>query len=233
MTSLGTVIEKLAGMPAAEAFQKRIFDPLGLKHTSLPVATDASIPDPHPQGYQFGTNVQDINSYAVPPAQLPAALNGNLKPINNTNTNPSWAWTAGGAISTPSDLTTYVKALVDGGLLDAATQKLRLDSVKPISASSPLPAYGLGIVEFAPNVFGHDGQIPGYSTFMVHDAKAGNTIIIGTNLAASPVSGENAAVVLAKAVIVALYGASAVPGGDPARAATGTEPRSTAGSPTS
>jgi D-alanyl-D-alanine carboxypeptidase len=228
---LGTVIEKLTGMPASEAFRKRIFEPLGLKHTSLPVATDALIPDPHPQGYQFGTNVEDINSYAVPPAQLPAALNGTLKPINNTNANPSWAWAAGGAISTASDLTTYVKVLVDGGLLDAATQKLRLDSVKPITAAGPLPAYGLGIVEFAPNVFGHDGQIPGYSTFMVHDAKAGNTVIIGTNLAASPASGENAAVVLGKAVIAALYGASVVPGGDPAGAATSSA-ASAAGSPT-
>ena len=204
---LGLVIEQLTGMSAAEAFQKRIFGPLKLTHTSLPKNTDSSIPGPHAQGYQFGTNVETINSYAVPPAQLPAALDGTLKPINNTNANPSWAWTAGGAISTPDDLAVYVKALVAGGLLDNKTQQLRLDSVQPTVAGQPgSVGYGLGIARFGPNIYGHDGQIPGYSTFMAYDLKQDITIIIGTNLAASPVDGENAAVVLAKAIITTLHG---------------------------
>ena len=220
---LGTVIEQLTGMPASEAFRKRIFEPLGLKNTTLPAATDSSIPNPHPQGYQFGTNVDDIDSYAVPPADLPAALSGSLLPINNTNANPSWAWTAGGAISTADDLATYVKALVDGGLLDEKYQKIRLDSIKPTVAGAPAGlGYGLGLVEFAPKVYGHDGQLPGYASFMVYDPTKDNTIIIATNLSASPVDGENAAVVLGKAVIAQLYGASVVPGGDPAGAASPT-----------
>lgn len=216
---LGKIIEKLTGMTAAEAFNTRIYEPLGLTHTSLPAPDDSSIPDPHPQGYQFGTNVEDINSYAVPPQDLAAALDGSLPPINNTNANPSWAFTAGGAISTANDLAVYVKALVDGGLLDPKYQKIRLDSIKPTAKGAPAGlGYGLGIVEFAPGIYGHDGQLPGFSSFMVRDAGKGNTIIIGTNLSASPVAGENAAVVLGKAVIAAMYGSSAVPGGDPAGA---------------
>ena len=118
--------------------------------------------------------------------------------------------------------------MVGGGLLDDATQKIRMDSILPINPSTPDgPGYGIGIVRFAPNVFGHDGQIPGYSTFMVHDAVAQNTIIIGCNLAASPVEGgPNAATVLAKPVIAAMYGASVVPG-DPAAAAGGAAGTST------
>jgi D-alanyl-D-alanine carboxypeptidase len=213
---LGVVIEQLTGMSASAAFEKRIFEPLGLSHTSLPAATDASIPENHAQGYQFGTNVQTIDSYAVPAAQLPDALDGALKPIDQTAANPSWAWTAGGAISTPGDLAVYVKALVGGGLLDAATQKLRLASIRPMTAGGSTDVgYGLGIAQFAPGILGHDGQLPGYSTFMVYDLKTDDTIIIGCNLSASPVDGENAAVVLAKSVIGTLYGASAVPG-DPA-----------------
>lgn len=203
---LGLVIQQLTGMPAADTFQQRIFGPLKLTHTSLPKNTDSSIPKPHAQGYQFGTNVQTISSYAVPPAQLPAALHGALKPINMTKANPSWAFTAGGAISTPNDLAGYVKALVGGGLLDQKLQKLRLDSIKPTVAGQPgSVGYGLGIARFAPNVYGHDGQIPGYSTLMVYDLKRAITIIIGTNLAASPVNGENAAVVLGKAIIKTLH----------------------------
>ncbi|MBV9357646.1 MAG: beta-lactamase family protein [Chloroflexi bacterium] len=216
---LGLVIEQLTGMSARDAFQERIFGPLGLRHTSLPASTDSSLPEPHAQGYQFGTNVETIDSYAVPAPQLPAALNGTLKPINNTNANPSWAWTAGGAISTVDDLATYVKALVGGGLLDAKTQQLRLDSIQPIVPGEQSGVgYGLGIARFAPNLYGHDGQIPGFSTLMVYDPTKDNTIIIATNLAASPVDGANAATVLGKAVIPALYGIP-VPGGDPAAAA--------------
>ncbi|PYE20858.1 D-alanyl-D-alanine carboxypeptidase [Williamsia limnetica] len=213
---LGVVIEQLTGMSASEAFDKRIFEPLGLTHTHLPAPDDSSIPDTHPQGYQFGTNVETIDSYAVPAAQLPDALDGTLKPIDQTDANPSWAWTAGGAISTPADLAIYVKALVRGGLLDDTTQKLRLDSVQPMTPGSTSGVgYGLGIAQFAPGILGHDGQLPGFSSFMAYNLNTGDTIIVGTNLSASPVDGENAAVVVAKSIISTLYGPTNVPG-DPA-----------------
>jgi D-alanyl-D-alanine carboxypeptidase len=219
---LGVVIQKLTGMSASEAFQKRIFGPLGMTHTFLPKRTDSAIPAPHAQGYQFGTNVATINSYALPPAQVPAALSGKLKPINDTNANPSWGFTAGGAISTPGDLATYVKALVGGGLLDKRLQRLRLHSFRPTMPGQPNGVgYGLGIVQFAPGIIGHDGQIPGYSTFMVYDIKTHDTIIVATNLAASPVSGENAAVVVARTIIGTLYGGSVVSKQDPASAPSG------------
>jgi D-alanyl-D-alanine carboxypeptidase len=54
---LGLVVEELTGMPVAEAFDERIFAPLGLANTSFPAIEDSSIPDPHPRGYMFGTNV--------------------------------------------------------------------------------------------------------------------------------------------------------------------------------
>ncbi|MDO5751999.1 serine hydrolase [Arthrobacter sp.] len=220
---LGTVIEKLTGESVAEAFQKRIFEPLGLKHTSLPANTDSTIPNPHAQGYQFGTNVETIDSYAVPAPQLPAALDGILKPLNQTNANPSWTWTAGGAISTPGDLAVYVKALVHGGLLNAATQKLRLESIQPIVPGQKNGVgYGLGIAEFAPGILGHDGQIPGYSTFMTYNINTGDILIVGTNLAASPVHGENAAVVVAKSIIGTMYGPGDPSGGDPGSSSAST-----------
>jgi D-alanyl-D-alanine carboxypeptidase len=214
---LGLVIEQLTGMSAREAFRARIFEPLKLAHTQLPAANDWSIPDPHPQGYQFLSNVATIDSYAVPPAQLPAALNGTLQPLNQTNANPSWAWTAGGAISTADDLATYVKALVGGGLLSPQLQKIRLDSIVPINPSDPtLGGYGIGIARFGPWLMGHDGQIPGYSTVMVHDPKSDITIIILTNLAAVPATGEGSALVILKVVIPVLYGSTAGIPGDPA-----------------
>ncbi|QEW01494.1 beta-lactamase family protein [Microbacterium caowuchunii] len=216
---LGVVIEQLTGMSASEAFAERIFEPLGMTHSLLPLADDWSIPGAHARGYQFGTNVETIDSYAVPADELADALDGTLLPIDQTDANPSWAWTAGGAISTPDDLAVYVKALVGGGLLDESTQKLRMDSIRPMTPGAPV-AYGLGIAQFAPGILGHDGQLPGYSSFMVHNAQTGDTIIIACNLSASPVDGENAAVVLGKLLIGALYGAADLP--DPAAPAATT-----------
>lgn len=214
---LGLVIEELTGMSASDAFRQRIFEPLGMTHTLLPEPSDSSIPSPHAQGYQFGTNAETIDSYAVPAARLPAALEGTLAPLDQTDANPSWAWTAGGAISTPDDLAVYVKALVGGGLLDAETQKLRLASVQPTVAGQPDGVgYGLGIAQFAPGILGHDGQLPGYSSFMVYNANTQDTIIVAANLSASPVDGETAAVVVAKTIIATLYGAAAVPSSNPA-----------------
>lgn len=217
---LGLVIEKITKMSAAENFQKRIFEPLGLKHTSLPAATDYSIPDPHPQGYAFGTNVSTIDTFALPPEQQAAALAGTLQPSNATDASPSWTWTAGAAISTVDDVATYVRALVEGDLLDEKMQRIRMDSIAPIDPAAPdVAGYGLGIVRFGLHLFGHDGQIPGYMTFMGHDPESDLTIVVATNLATVP-SGEGSALVLVKGMLPTFYGNEAVPG-SPAAPGTG------------
>ena len=100
--------------------------------------------------------------------------------------------------------------------LDPAMQRLRLVSIRPTEPGNPAGAgYGLGIVRFGPAVYGHDGQIPGFMSFMGHDPRTGDTIVVATNLAAVP-GGEGSALVLAKAVLRSLCGAEAVPRSDPA-----------------
>lgn len=216
---LGLVIERLTGMTASAAFQERIFTPLGLENTLLPVPNDASIPSPHPQGYSFGSNTSTIDTYALPTKDQPAALDGTLLPNDETDANPSWAWTAGGAISTVDDMKTYVEALVNGGLLNAQTQKIRMDSFQSTDPGNPAAAqYGLGIAKIGP-LIGHDGQIPGYMTFMGHDPDTGLTIVIGTNLATVP-SGEGSALQILKGLLPIFYPNAPIPGADPAAAPT-------------
>jgi D-alanyl-D-alanine carboxypeptidase len=209
---LGLVIEKLTGEPLEKAFADHIFAPLGMTQSSLPERTDTSIATPHPQGYAFGTNVSTIETYELPADQQAQALAGTLKPHDVTDANPSWAWAAGGAISTVPDLTTYVKALVTGdGLLNAATQKVRLDSIRPADPAHPDAAgYGIGIASFGP-LIGHDGQLPGFMTFAGQDPKTGLTIVIATNLATVP-SGEGSALTLLKAILPTFYPGFQPPG---------------------
>jgi D-alanyl-D-alanine carboxypeptidase len=212
---LGLVIEQLTGEPLEKAFAERIFTPLGMTRTSLPVRTDATIPAPHPQGYSFGTNVSTMQTYALPADQQAAALAGTLQPNDETDANPSWAWAAGGAISTVPDLFTYAQALVGGRLLDAATQKVRMDSIQPTDPAHPDAAgYGIGIAKFGP-LLGHDGQIPGFMTFTGQDPATGLTITIATNLATVP-SGEGSALTLLKAILPVFYPNLQAPPGNPA-----------------
>ncbi len=207
---LGVIIEQLTEKPIAEVFEDRIFEPLGLDDTSYPAADDPDIPRPHAQGYQFGTNVETLDTYALPPDQVPAALDGSLAPIESTILNHSAFFTAGAVISKLPDMADYVEAMVGGKLLDERTQEVRIGSVQPMAAGAP-GGYGYGLIEFKPELFGHDGQTPGFSSVIAYDPQRDITIVVATNLSASPVDGANAAIVLTKAAVAALY-----PSGDDA-----------------
>ncbi|GAA4432397.1 serine hydrolase domain-containing protein [Bremerella cremea] len=203
---LGVIIERLTGKSLEEAFQQRIFTPLAMKHTSMPTATDWKMPSPYARGYLFGTNESTLDDLALPKDQQKLAIEGKLLPTDVTDGNPSWAWAAGGAVSTAEDLATYVEAMVAGGLLDEAWQNIRLDSFKPNNPMQPeATAYGLGIAKFGP-LLGHDGSLPGYQSFMGFDPQTGITLIVLTNLQNTP-SGEGAANLLTKELCKQIYGA--------------------------
>jgi D-alanyl-D-alanine carboxypeptidase len=200
----GLIIEKLTGKKLQDVLKTQIFDTLKLSNTLLPPTTSNAMPNPHPQGYLYGTNVSTIASAALPDDEQKAALAGTLLPDDVTDMNPSWGWAAGAAISNAEDLATYVKALVAGGLLDTALQRTRLDSVTPTNPSDPGSAsYGLALAKFGP-MLGHDGSLPGFQSFMGYDPVKQNTLIVLTNLQAGP-DGEMTANVVAKGIIAQLY----------------------------
>jgi D-alanyl-D-alanine carboxypeptidase len=202
---LGLIIETLTGHPVEQAFQRRIFMPLGLRNTHLPPRTSNALPAPHPNGYQFGTNVETMATQVLPPDQQAAARAGILKPLDATHDNPSWGWTAGAGISTAEDLARYAQALVSGGLLNDALQTQRLASIRPINPADPKsPGYGLALAQFGP-LFGHTGELPGYNSFMGHDPRRKITVIVWTSLAAAP-DGRAPAAEMAKVIIGHLYG---------------------------
>jgi CubicO group peptidase (beta-lactamase class C family) len=201
---LGLIIEQLTGVPVEQAFQERLFDPLGLAETSFPAVTDASIPQPHPRMYTFGTNVETIDSLVLSPEVQAAASAGTLAPMDVTDANPSWGWTAGAGISTAEDLADYVEELVDGCLLSPRLQQQRIASVQPLDPDDPAsPGYGLGLAGFGP-LYGHTGELPGTNSFMGHDPVRDITVVTWASTAPAP-NGEGPAVELAKAVIDELY----------------------------
>ena len=183
---LGLVAEKIDAKPLAAVFQDRLFAPLGMENTSLPAAASNGIPAPYAHGYLYGGA-----SYALADAPYPeelqiAARAGTLKPNDDTWQNPSAYFAAGGVISTADDLATWMRGLVGGKLLNAEFQKQWLASPEAPEPGQPsMLKYGYGILtlSFGPNViYYHEGEMPGYQSFMGHDPGNDVTLVIWTNL---------------------------------------------------
>ncbi|MGV9681051.1 serine hydrolase [Nocardia sp. NPDC003482] len=182
-----------------------------MTETSFPALTSAALPDPHPQGYMFGSNVLTMGSPPALPAPMQAdAHDGSLLPGDRTLDNPSWAWAAGAAISTVGDLARWTEALTDGKVLDQRTQSLRMSSPRPTDPANPpeAPRYGLAIAKFGA-LYGHTGELPGFNTFAGTDPERKVTVVVWANLEPT-VDGHAAASEIAKRIIERVY-ASAGP----------------------
>lgn len=199
---LGVIAEELDGKPLEEIFHDRLFEPLGMDATVFPARTSNALPEPYARGYQFGTNVESMDGPLSGELQQQVA-DGILAPIDHTDDNPSWGWSAGAGISTVPDLVTWVEALVEGDLLDEEYQALRMASLKPQSDDPQAARYGLAIAQFGP-LFGHSGELPGYNSFMGHDPDADVTVVVWANLAPLP-DGRAPAIEIAKALIGEIY----------------------------
>jgi D-alanyl-D-alanine carboxypeptidase len=102
---LGLVAEKVDGKPLAQVMHDRLFGPLNLQHTELPVITVNTIPEPYSHGYLYGSS--SVALVGEPPysTEVQAAAGaGTLLPKDYTDLNYSFAYAAGGVISTADDL---------------------------------------------------------------------------------------------------------------------------------
>jgi CubicO group peptidase (beta-lactamase class C family) len=198
---LGMITEQVTGEAASDLFEQRLFEPLGMGDTSLPSRDDASIPVPFLHGYHYGSF-----DHALLYEQQQQAAAGTLLPVDASEFNPSYGWTAGAAISTPDDLVVWVDALVQGTLLSPATQRLRMDSIHGVGPASPEAegafGYGYGIYRTG-SYYGHDGQAAGYTTVVARDPDTDTTIVVVADLTLAP-DGTLVASALADAVMSAL-----------------------------
>lgn len=191
---LGLVVEKVDGKPLRTAMQDRLFGPLGMKHTMLPVAASNTIPKPFSHGYLYGSSsVALTGDPPYSPEELVAARKGTLLPTDYTDVNHSFAAAAGGVISTADDLAIWIKALTTGRVLNAEYQRRWLDSLQLEDPSNPAGAkYGYGISELkwgaSPNsnfYLYHGGETPGYNSFIGYDPTNKITLVVWTNLTVS------------------------------------------------
>jgi D-alanyl-D-alanine carboxypeptidase len=200
---LGMIIEQLTGQPLEQEFQDRIFVPLGMGNSLFPERSSAAIPDPHPRGYMYQTNVETLNTSELQEEEAEQADESAGEPNDVTDENPSWGWAAGAAISTLNDMIIWAKADATGALLSSEAQKERLTWVSP--PPSPGAQYGLAIAEFPGGFIGHDGQLPGFNSFVAHNPETGATIVVFTNVYSAP-DGSQPANEITKAIVQELSG---------------------------
>ncbi|MEU7018250.1 serine hydrolase domain-containing protein [Streptomyces sp. NPDC046385] len=144
---VGMLIEQLTGRPVADAYERRILKPLGLRGTSY-VHPDTAIKGLHVNGY-------------LHPDEEGAPL------VDSTEQTVSWAQSAGAVISTPADLNTFTGALMRGRLLSAPM----LDAMTTVTPTDTTNTrfYGLGLRRYdlscGTQVYGHTGTVQGYYTY--------------------------------------------------------------------
>ncbi|WP_432519289.1 serine hydrolase domain-containing protein [Kineococcus sp. SYSU DK006] len=143
----GLLIQRVTGRPCTEEVTRRVIAPLQLRDTSFPAAGERGIAGEHPRGYH---------------ADAPGAPQRDI-----TDLDPSWAWSAGGLVSTLADLNRFYLALLGGRLL-APEQLRQMRTTVEAPGTWEGARYGLGLFSTPLSdgrlYWGHGGDIPGYET---------------------------------------------------------------------
>jgi D-alanyl-D-alanine carboxypeptidase len=149
-TLLGMVIEAAAEMPLAEAYGTRIYEPLGMTSTFLDCYEEPVIDVVH--GYTgFGDAMTDL-----------------------TELHESVGWSAGGLVSTASDLVTFARGLFGGALFDDP------ESLVAMTTAAPGSSYGLGI-SLQGEYMGHAGYIAGFRSVLNYEPEFDTVVFMVYN----------------------------------------------------
>ncbi|KAL5323690.1 hypothetical protein ACEPPN_008231 [Leptodophora sp. 'Broadleaf-Isolate-01'] len=157
-TLLGLAIEKLTGRTAESEIRRRILEPLGMRSTFLEgfeEPREGSIPN----RYHWATETF-IESAGI----CPAFTKPREDLINASTSNLSVEWTAGGIMSSASDLLKFITALRDGRLVSASS----LDVMQTWRPAEETTEQGHGIFRWtSPKGYGtwigHHGGVLGFT----------------------------------------------------------------------
>jgi D-alanyl-D-alanine carboxypeptidase len=176
----GLIIERVTGDSYTNELRKRFFGPLGLKNTFYyPNVYPSSVTDRMVSGYfeNTGPGNEGIQKLVGRDMRL---------------CDMSWAGAAGGIVSTPEDVTRWVRALYKGDML-APQQRRELMTIVSIKTGKPLatttltdPAgFGLGVGQGTRAKMGtywyYQGETLGYRMVYVWFPKSDVVIAVGAN----------------------------------------------------
>jgi D-alanyl-D-alanine carboxypeptidase len=173
----GLIVESVTRSPFEAQLGAEVLGPLRLRRTSLP--STFLLPTPYVHGYEPLTarRYEDV-SEALSMASV---------------------WAAGGMVSSPADLNTFVRAYAGPRLVGAATRTQQLSFV-PGSSDPPGPGTtgaGLAIFRYRTRcgtVYGHTGNFPGYTQFMAATGDGRRSLVVSANEQLSPAASAHPAV---------------------------------------
>lgn len=146
---IGLIAEAVTGTEYPKLLNDIVFTPAGLDETSFPTKR-VTLPSP------------SIRGYAVEPSAPPIDL--------TTFLSPSGAWASGAIVSTPKDLSAFIRANL-GLKFFGAAQQAEQRTFAAGTSSPPGPgtnAAGLALFRYTTKcgvVYGHTGNFPGYTQF--------------------------------------------------------------------
>ncbi|MFG2652468.1 serine hydrolase domain-containing protein [Streptomyces sp. NPDC048436] len=159
--------ETVTGRRYEDLLADLVYRPLGLRGTSLPQGYRM------PRPYMHGYDVTPPN----PPEDLSEVLSA------------SGVWASGGILSTPKDMTTFIRAYAGGKLISDRTRHQQLNWVNGASepAGPGKNKAGLAIFRYATRcgvVYGHTGNTPGYTQLVAAapDGKRSLTVSLTTQV---------------------------------------------------
>ncbi|WP_284746216.1 serine hydrolase domain-containing protein [Amycolatopsis sp. RTGN1] len=166
--ALGLVAEKVTGRSLGDLVQERIAGPLHLKRTYLVEGNDGT---GESSALAHGYEPDAAHIAPLLPSGTPAgtAFAGPARSagyVDTTFVNASTQWAAGGMVSTAPDWARFDSALLSGELLPPALLE-EMQTTRPEEAAFPDRRYGLGLERVTTpcgTVWGHNGQVAGYSS---------------------------------------------------------------------
>ena len=175
---VGLMIQAVTGASYEGQLFEQVYQPLGLRETTLP--RGANLRPPFMHGY-------DSDPTAQPPedqSELVAA---------------GWSWASGGLVSTPADLNRFVRGYVGGDLVTSQVRSKQRQIVPGGRSEPPGPganSAGLAIFRYETRcgtVWGHTGNTLGYTQFMAASPNGSRSVTVSVNSQLTPTVGDPAA----------------------------------------
>ncbi|MEU3739811.1 serine hydrolase domain-containing protein [Streptomyces sp. NPDC032198] len=165
--AVALMAEAVTDRPYEDLLAELVYRPLGLRSTSLPQGYRM------PKPYMHGYDVTPPN----PPEDLSEVLSA------------SGVWASGGIISTPKDMTAFIRGYAGGKLISDRTHHQQRNWVNGASepAGPGTNKAGLAIFRYATRcgvVYGHTGNFPGYTQLIAAtpDGKRSLTVSLTTQV---------------------------------------------------
>ncbi|MFE6710964.1 serine hydrolase domain-containing protein [Streptomyces sp. NPDC057695] len=168
--AVALMAEAATGRSYEDLLKELVYRPLGLRRTSLPLGY--RLPRPY------------LHGYAVDPPAGPEDVSEAF--------GASGAWASGGIVSTPRDLTAFIRAYAGPGLLSPRTREEQLDFRPGDTSEPPGPgtnAAGLAIYQYTTRcgvVYGHTGNTAGYTQLMAASPDGSRSLTFSVNTQTSP-----------------------------------------------